>query len=93
MVNFLALWNMIRAVGPAFYLMAAAFKHGTEKYGDGTWRDQSPVAHLEAALKDIVAWRNGDVTSPLLVDAALRVVFAVAVAISQGDAPKEYSKK
>jgi hypothetical protein len=93
MVNFMALWTMIRAVGPAFFLMASAFRYGAQKYGDGTWRNVPAGDHLEAAVKDIVGWKQGDVTSPLLVDAAMHVVFAVAVAMAAGKSPEEYTKQ
>ncbi len=92
MVNFVSLLSMIRSIGPAFFLMASAFKYGAQKYGDGTWKDRSAGDHLEDAVKDIIAWKRGDITSPLLVDAALHVVFAVAVAINQGQSPQEYKK-
>lgn len=93
MVSFMQLWTMIRATGPVFYLMANAFAYGARKFGDGTWKQLSAGDHLESALNNIIAWKRGDTGQPVLVDAALRIVFAVAVAISQGQQPEEYKKQ
>lgn len=91
-MNFLYVWRMISALGPVIYLMADAFRYGATKFGDGTWRTTSSAEHIDAALRNIVAWKNGDTTQPQLVDATLRMAFALAQAISGGTTPKEYVK-
>lgn len=92
MVNFIQLWAMIRACGPVFYLMASAFAYGARKFGDGTWKQFSAGEHLEMALNNIVSWKRGETGQPVLVDAALRIVFAVAQAINAKQQPEEYKK-
>lgn len=92
MSKLLALWAMIKALGPVCYLMADAFKYGVSKWGEGTWREQDADEHLAIAVNDIFAFRRGGTDRPYLVDAALRVAFAVAVAIDKKQQPAEYKK-
>ena len=92
MVKFVALWTMVKALGPACYLMAAAFAYGAKKWGEGSWREQDANDHLSIAVADIMAFRRGGIDRPYLVDAALRVAFAVAVAVERKQQPAEYKK-
>ena len=91
-MNILGILTLIRATGPVVAMMASAYAYGAKKYGDGTWRNSSSADHLGVALQNIVDWKNGRRDQPLLADAALRVVFAVAIAVQQGSHPSEYQK-
>ncbi len=73
--------------------MANAFAYGAKKYGDGTWRSVPAAEHLNMAMSDIIDWKAGIQGKPLLIDAALHVVFAVSIAISRSSSPSEYQKK
>lgn len=92
MPSFMQLWAFIRSVKPVVFMMAAAFAYGAKKYGEGTWRQLTAGEHLEKALTDIVAWKRGTIDKPVLIDAALHVVFAAMIALSVGAQPPEYKK-
>lgn len=74
----LALWKMVSTVSPAFWLMAQAFAYGVKRFGDGTWREFHAGEHLDFAVRDIADWKCGQKDWHALVDAALRLAFAVA---------------
>jgi hypothetical protein len=86
--------RLIRAIYPAMLILAAAYRYGVEKYGDGTWQDAIPSDHIEKALGNIERWRKGDTgDDPVLVDACLRLMFAVSVAVTNGIVPNQYIKE
>lgn len=92
MTRLLLLWRLIKGLGPVCYLMADAFAYGARLYGNGTWREMSPGDHLEMAVLNIIDWKTGETAKPVLVDALLRVAFAVYLAIQKGTHPAEYEK-
>lgn len=86
--------QLIRSVYPAMLIVAAAYRYGVEKYGDGTWQELTPTDHIEKALGNIERWRKGETKEdPVLVDACLRLMFAVSLAITQGIVPQKYVKE
>jgi hypothetical protein len=84
---------LVRVLYPAMLILAAAYRYGVEKHGDGTWKELTAAEHLEKAISDINAWRSGDATNkPVLVDVALRTLFALSIALTYGQTPTEYKK-
>lgn len=85
--------NFIRKLYPVILIIAAAYRYGVEKYGDGTWQDVPPSEHLEKAVNNIERWRKGEANDdPVLVDACLRLMFAVSQALTYGLLPSNYRK-
>lgn len=85
----LCLWKMVSTVSPAFWLMASAFVYGAKKFGDGTWRNFTAAEHIDLALHELAAWKRGVRDWHALVDAALRMAFAVAQVVPE---KAEYKK-
>lgn len=92
MTKLLSLWRLVKALGPVCYLMSDAFAYGARLYGDGTWRTLSAGEHIEIGVENIIRWQSGETAKPVLVDALLRVAFAVYLAVQKGSQPAEYKK-
>lgn len=57
----------LRLVPPALFIGAAeALENGAQKYGPQNWRDQpvSAVTYVEAALRHLLAYLDGEDTAP-----------------------------
>ena len=94
MFNVASIIAFIRALGPTVYLLAAAYRYGRQKYGDGSWKTQSTLEHIDRANEDLLEWKSGTNTEkPYLIDAALRLAFAVSTAVASGVCPGVYPKK
>lgn len=88
-MKWLAVWKMIASVRPAFVLMASAFAYGVQKYGDGSWKNENAGEHIDKAIREIADWRHSLKDWHALVDAALRLAFAIAKIVPEG---AEYKK-
>jgi hypothetical protein len=78
---------------PVVVILADAYQYGVEKYGDGTWKDMTASEHIDKAVAHMVAWKKGETKEPVLIDAALRILFAASIAITYNMAPTTYEKQ
>ena len=68
----------------ALRLLAQCCGFGSRKYGPGNWKKipiESQIAH---AMNHLNEFRLGDRSEPHLVNAAVRVMFALELAVEQG---------
>ena len=74
----------------ALRLLAQCCGFGARKYGSGNWKKipiESQIAH---ALNHLNEFRLGDRSEPHLVNAAVRVMFALELAVEQGAQEQRY---
>lgn len=96
MPNLVSLLALVRALGPAIYLVAAAYRFGCKKHGDGTWRQITPHEHITRAASDLQTVTSEGGKSQggmLLINTILRLSFAATLLISNGLIPKRYKQK
>jgi hypothetical protein len=84
--------RFVRALYPVILIVAEAYRYGMTKHGDGTWKELSANEHMDKAVNHLVAWKEGAVDKPVLIDAALRILFAASVAITENLSPTKYVK-
>lgn len=74
----------------ALRLLAQCCGFGSRKYGPGNWKKipiESQIAH---AMNHLNEFRLGDRSEPHLVNAAVRVMFALELAVEQGAQEARY---
>lgn len=77
-MNFIAIVNLIRSLGPAVFVVADAFRYGMQKHGGETWKSVSVETHLQRAGEEVFAWFANRTNYSLLASASLRILFALA---------------
>ncbi len=58
-------------------LMTTAYNKYAKIKGIDTWKDTPPEEHVAKAVLDLTAWSAGDKGTGRLIDASLRIVFAI----------------
>ncbi len=68
----------------ALRLLAQCCGFGSRKYGPGNWKKISIDSQIAHAMNHLNEFRAGDRSEPHLVNAAVRVMFALELAVEQG---------
>lgn len=74
----------------ALRLLAQCCGFGSRKYGSGNWKKISIESQISHAMNHLNEYRLGDRSEPHLVNAAVRVMFALELAVDQGDQAARY---
>lgn len=74
----------------ALRLLAQCCGFGSRKYGPGNWKKISIESQIAHAMNHLNEFRLGDRSEPHLVNAAVRVMFALELAVEQGAQEPRY---
>lgn len=74
----------------ALRLLAQCCGFGSRKYGPGNWKKISIESQIAHAMNHLNEFRLGDRSEPHLVNAAVRVMFALELAVEQAAQEPRY---